>query len=131
MSAILIKAYCDNVVVDIKPIYFNKEYLFQNKIYYLDKIYLSFTKIKFSKYTLYRISCPDVFCKKGVLRNFAKFTGKNTCTRVGGLRADTLLKKRLWHRCFSVNFAKFLRTCFSQNTFGDWFCLYKLNWLPV
>ena len=23
-----------------------------------------------------RSSCPDVFCEKGVLRNFAKFTGK-------------------------------------------------------
>ena len=28
----------------------------------------------------------------------------------------TLLKKRLWHRCFPVNFAKFLRTTFLQNT---------------
>ena len=24
-----------------------------------------------------RSSCPDVFCKKGVLKNFAKFTGKH------------------------------------------------------
>ena len=31
-------------------------------------------------------------------------------------RAATLLKKRLWHRCFPVNFAKFLRTSFLQNT---------------
>ena len=28
----------------------------------------------------------------------------------------TLLKKRILHRCFPVNFAKFLRTPFSQNT---------------
>ena len=28
------------------------------------------------------------------------------------LRPATLLKKRLWHRCFPVNFAKFLRTLF-------------------
>ena len=28
------------------------------------------------------------------------------------LRPATLLKKRFWHRCFSVNFAKFLRTPF-------------------
>ena len=28
-------------------------------------------------------------------------------------RPATLLKKRLWHRCFPVNFAKFLRTSFS------------------
>ena len=32
--------------------------------------------------------------------------------KVAGLRSATLLKKRLWHRCFAVNFAKFLRTPF-------------------
>ena len=30
----------------------------------------------------------------------------------------TSLKKRLWRRCFPVNFAKVLRTPFSQNTSG-------------
>ena len=33
-------------------------------------------------------------------------------------RPAALLKKRLWHRCFPVNFAKFLRTPVSQNTSG-------------
>ena len=33
-----------------------------------------------------------------------------------GLRLATLFKKRRWHKCFPVNFAKFLRTSFSQNT---------------
>ena len=28
------------------------------------------------------------------------------------LMSAVLLKKRLWHRCFPVNFAKFLRTLF-------------------
>ena len=60
-------------------------------------------------------SCPDVFRKKGVLRNFAKFTGIHLCQRlffnkVAGLRPETLLKKSLWHRCFPVNIAKFLKT---------------------
>ena len=42
---------------------------------------------------------------------------ENTCTRVSfSIRPATLLKKRLCHRCFPVNFAKFLRTPFSQNT---------------
>ena len=64
-----------------------------------------------------RSSCPEVFCKKGVLRNFAKFTGKHLCqslffNKFAGLRSTTLLKKRLSHRCFPVNFAKFLRTPF-------------------
>ena len=58
-------------------------------------------------------SRPEVFCKKDALRNFAKFTGKHLCqslffNKVAGLRPATLLKKRLWHRCFLVNFAKFL-----------------------
>ena len=29
---------------------------------------------------------------------------------------ETFLKKRLWYRCFTVNFVKFLRTPFLQNT---------------
>ena len=60
---------------------------------------------------------------KGVLRNFAKFTGKHLCqslifNKVAGLRPTTLLKKRLWHGCFLENFAKFLRSPFLQNTSG-------------
>ena len=31
-------------------------------------------------------------------------------------RPAILIKKRLWHRCFPLNFAKFLRTSFLQNT---------------
>ena len=53
----------------------------------------------------------EVFCKKGILRNLAKFTGKHLFfNKVAGL------KKRLWHRCFPVNFARFLSTPFLQNT---------------
>ena len=36
--------------------------------------------------------------------------------KVAGLRRATLLKERLWRRCFPENFAKFLRTPFLQNT---------------
>ena len=65
----------------------------------------------------YRSSSPEVFYKKGVLRNFAKLTGKHLCqglffNKVAGLRPATLLKRRLWHRCFLVNFLKFLRPTF-------------------
>ena len=34
------------------------------------------------------------------------------------LRPATLTKKRLWHRCFSVNFVKFPRTHFLKNNYG-------------
>ena len=43
--------------------------------------------------------------KKDVFRNLQN-SQENTCARV------SFLKKRLWHKCFPVNFAKFLRTCF-------------------
>ena len=58
-----------------------------------------------------------VFCRKVVLRNFAKFSGKYLCqslfcNKVAGLRPATLLKKRLCYRRFPVNFTKFLRKLF-------------------
>ena len=62
-----------------------------------------------------------VFYKKGVLRNFAKFTWKHLYQslffdKVAGPWPATLLKKRLWCRCFPLNFAKFLRAHFLYNT---------------
>ena len=53
-------------------------------------------------YFLYRSSHPKVLCKKGVLKNFDLIS--------------TLLKKRLWHKCFPVNFVKFLTTPFFYRT---------------
>ena len=67
----------------------------------------------------------ELFCEKGVLGNFTKFTGRHLCqslffNKVPGLRPAFLLKKRLWHRCFPVKFVKFLRTPF---------CIKHLWWL--
>ena len=74
-----------------------------------------------------------MFCKKGVLRIFTKFTGKHLCQRlfsnkIAGLRAATLLKTSFWYRCFPVNFVKFLRKLFLQNTSGGCFCTLLLRW---
>ena len=38
--------------------------------------------------------------------------------KFAGMRPATLLKKRLWHSCFPVNFAKLLKATFLQNTSG-------------
>ena len=48
---------------------------------------------------------------KGILKNLAKFTGKHLCrslflNKVAGLNPAFLLKRRHWHRRFSVNFVK-------------------------
>ena len=56
-----------------------------------------------------RSSRPEVFCKKGVLRNLAKFTAKHLCQ---SLLYNKVAGMRLWHRCFLVNFVKFLRSSF-------------------
>ena len=82
--------------------------------------------------TFLESSRPDVFCKKGVLRSFSKFTGKHLCqslffNKVAGLRTATLLKKRLWHRCFPVNFAKFLRTPFLTEHLWWLLLVFELN----
>ena len=55
----------------------------------------------------------EVFCKKGVLRNFAKLTGKHLYQSLFFNEVTGL-----WHRRFPVNFAKFLRTPFLQDTSG-------------
>ena len=54
-----------------------------------------------------------MFCKKGVLQNYAKLAGKHLCQNLfltklqgSGLRPGTVFKKKLRHRCFP----KFLRT---------------------
>ena len=74
-----------------------------------------------TSYLRYRSSHQGCSMKNSVLRNFTKLTGKHLCqslffNKVVGLRPATLLKKRLRHRCFLVNFAKFLRTPFLHNT---------------
>ena len=71
--------------------------------------------------------------RKGVLPNFAKFTG-NTCARVLFKYncqpwPPTLVIKRLWHRCFPVNFGKSLGTAFLQNISGSLLLKKICKWL--
>ena len=53
---------------------------------------------------------------KKVFLEISQNSQENTCTRVSFLirlqRPATLFKKRRWHRCFPVNFVKFLGTPF-------------------
>ena len=65
----------------------------------------------------------EVLYKKGVLKNFARFSGEHLCrslflSKVGELRPATLLTKRVRLMYFSVNFAVFYKSTFLQNIFG-------------
>ena len=66
---------------------------------------------------------PEVFYKKGVLRNFAKFTGKHLCQRVffnkvAGLRpqAFKFIKKDSLAKVFSSEFCEFSKNIFFKRT---------------
>ena len=82
------------------------------------------TLLKQEDVILNRSSYQRCSIKKAVLRNFAKLTWKYLCQSLSLF--PTLLKKKLWLKCFPVNFAKFLRTPLLQNTSG-WLLLTKLH----
>ena len=71
--------------------------------------------------SIFRSSRSQMFYKIVVLENFAKLTGKHLSWSVFliKLKAFNFNKKTLQHRCFPVNFAKFLRTPCSQKTLPD------------
>ena len=56
-------------------------------------------------FLVFRSSLPEVFCKKGVLRNFTKFTGKHKCQSL-------FFKKAAGLMCFPMSFLKIVRTPF-------------------
>ena len=67
--------------------------------------------------TIFRSSLPEMFCNKGVLRNFAKFTGKHLFqslffNKLARLRPVTFLKKESLAQVFSCKFCEV-----SKNTF--------------
>ena len=87
--------------------------------------------IKFHDDSISRSSGPEVFCKRGVLRNLVKFTGKHLrqslfLIKLQAWGLQLWQKKRLWLRCFPVNFAKFLRTHFLTEHLW-WLLLYFLR----
>ena len=93
-------------------------FIIRNRIHYYCEV---FKNTSFEKY-LWEAACenqhlseklrssrPEVFCKTGILRNFAKFTVKHLGQ---SLLFNEVAGLRLWHRCFPVNFVKFLRSPF-------------------
>ena len=71
--------------------------------------------------TFQRSSCPEVFCKKGVLRNVIKFTRKHLCQslffdKVAGLRHATLIIKETLAQVLSSEFYEISKNTFFYRT---------------
>ena len=113
-----IRIEAKNALCDFKITCFEKSLLSTSK-----KLTKIFSISYFKKCLRYnRSSRLEVFCRKGDLRNFEKFKGKHLYqslffNKVAGLRPTTLLKKKLLHRFFPVNFSNFLRTPFVTEHF--------------
>ena len=76
--------------------------------------------IKKSKFGTLRSSPPEVFCKKGVVRNVSKFTGKHLChslffNKVAG-PACSFIKKETLAQVFSCEFCEISKSTFSYRT---------------
>ena len=64
--------------------------------------------------TMERSSCPEVFCKKGVLRNFAKFTGKHQCQSLflNKVAGRNFIKKETLAQVFTCEFFEIFKNAF-------------------
>ena len=74
------------------------------------------------------IKSVQMFNKIGVLKIFAKFTSKHLrwslfFNKFAGFQPATLFKKTPQHRCFPLNFAKFLNFKISTHNTHDFFWL--------
>ena len=75
----------------------------------------------------------EPFCKKGVLRNFANFTGKHLCWSFFLLELQevcSFIKLRLRHRRFPEEFTKFLRTR-NLKAVNDCLWTYSFTWAAL
>ena len=77
----------------------------------------------FANIRMKRSSHPEVFCKKVVLRNFAKFTGKDLCqslffNKVASLETCNFIKKETSAQVFSCEFCEISKNTFLHRTLG-------------
>ena len=103
-----------------------------NRIDYIDNSN-SLIKCLFNFHKVFSNSDRKRCVQTGDLRDFVKFTGKHLCqslffNKFAALRPATLLKKRLWHRCFPVKFVKILRTRFVAQQLRPTTLLKKRLW---
>ena len=86
----------------------------------------TFIRCQYKK-PLFRSSRPEALCKKGVLRNFAKFTEKYLCQALG----LQFIKKETLVQVFSYEFFKISKNTFSHRTTSSgcfWLLMTPYQW---
>ena len=86
----------------------------------------NFIQFSMQYITTIKSSRSQMFFEIGVLKvcNIHRKTPvlESLFSKVASLEACNFIKKRLQHRCFPVNIAKFLRKFYLKNTTGGCFC---------
>ena len=113
---------------------------FREQQIYISKHSFTIMKVSHKEAIIVRQKQPSVvFYRKRCSWKFRKIHRK-TPVPCQSLGPATLLKKRLWRRCFPVNFAKFPRTPFLQHTSrqlllvregGDYLMCYWYNFAGI
>ena len=92
-------------------------------ITFLEKLLCSSFSFAYFLIKAFQKQSPGGVFIKGAHRNFAKFTGKRLCQSLFFNKVG--VEKRHSHRCFPVNFPKFLGTPLLKNTSGGCFCHFQ------
>ena len=100
--------------------FYSEPLIFIIQVLYFYKFAKSFHKVRTD-----RSSRPEVFCKKGVLRNFVKFTGKHLCqslffNKVAGQNTEqnddhTHIMRKVQFCSSLKSFAKFIEKILYQS----------------
>ena len=90
---------------------------------------------QFVRLLFFKSSRLEVFCKKGVIRNFAKFTGKHLCqslffNKVASLDLQ-LYKKEALAQVFSCEFSEICKKTFYFLTEHLWWLLLLTHFMPL
>ena len=98
-------------------------WFFHNTRFFISNTFISNARQNF------RSSRPDLFCKKGVLRNFAKLTGKylgqsRFFNKVAGLRPELLLFQNYSHSS-SMSSSKNNRTYCKTKQQNKYVCIHE------
>ena len=103
-------------------------YLFFNLVQ-IYKLLLCFINLLSNHLFLTQKQPPEASCQRGVLGDFAGFTGGGGASggvsifdRVAGLKPVALLTGRLWRGCFPVSFVEFQGAPSLQSASDDCFC---------